>query len=197
MKRSKKYEVRSNKFFVILNGAKRSEGSIIREARIATIKIFVDDVRASYKIDPSPPWADRDDKVIMKITAKQYATVLLESLEGKNEKQIGETLQKFADVLRANNHLSLLGGIIRFFNEAWDKKNNTVEAEIVTAREISKTAIAELEKFIKSRAGSDKVEMSETIDPSLLGGVILRYGNKSLDLSLKTKLADLKRQIVN
>jgi len=133
----------------------------------------------------------------MKITAKQYATVLLESLEGKDEKQTGEIIKKFSDVLRANNHLSLLPGIIRFFNEAWDKKNNTMEAEIVTARAISKTAIAELEKFIKTRAASDKVEMSEKIDPGLLGGVVLRYGNKSLDLSLKTKLADLKRQIIN
>jgi F-type H+-transporting ATPase subunit delta len=133
----------------------------------------------------------------MKITAKQYATVLLESLEGKDDKQAGVTIKKFADVLRANNHLSLLSGIIRFFNEAWDKKNNTVEAEIVTARAIGKEAIAELEKFIKARAGSDKVEMSEKIDPGLLGGVVLRYGNKSLDLSLKTKLADLKRQIIN
>lgn len=133
----------------------------------------------------------------MKISAKQYATVLLESLEGKNEKETGEVIKNFANVLRADNHLSLLGGIIRFFNEAWDKKNNTVEAEIVTARAISKQAITELEKFIKTRAGSDKVEMSEKIDPSLLGGVVLRYGNKSLDLSLKTKLLDLKRQIVN
>jgi F-type H+-transporting ATPase subunit delta len=133
----------------------------------------------------------------MKITAKQYATVLLESLSDKNEKETGEVLKKFADVLRANNHLSLLGGIIRFFNEAWDKKNNTVEAEIVTARKIGAPAIAELGKFIKARAGSEDVEMSEKIDSSLLGGVVLRYGNKSLDLSLKNKLAELKRQIVN
>jgi F-type H+-transporting ATPase subunit delta len=132
----------------------------------------------------------------MKISAKQYATVLLESLEGKNEKEIEAVINNFADVLRANNHLSLLGGIIRFFNEAWDKKNNIVEAEIVTARKIGAPAIAELEKFIKSRAGSDDVELTEKIDPSLLGGVVLRYGNKSLDLSLKNKLAELKRQIV-
>lgn len=133
----------------------------------------------------------------MKITAKQYAIVLLECLEGKDEKNVKETLKKFAEVLRANNNLSLLGGIIRFFNEAWDKKNNTVEAEIVTARKISKEAIVELEKFIKARAGSDKVKMSEKINSSLLGGVVLRYGNKSLDLSLKNKLVELKRQIVN
>jgi len=133
----------------------------------------------------------------MKITAKQYATVLLESLEGKDEKQTSEVLKKFAEVLLSNNHLSLLPGIIRFFKEAWDKKNNTAEAEIVTARKISQQAVAELEKFIKARAGSDNVEMSEKIDPSLLGGVVLRYGNKSLDLSLKNKLAELKRQIVN
>jgi len=133
----------------------------------------------------------------MKITAKQYATVLLESLEGKDEKKVGETIKKFAEVLRANNHLSLLGGIIRFFNEAWDKKNNTVEAEIVTARKISKEAIAELEKFIKSRAGSDKVELKERIDSGLLGGVVLRYGNKSLDLSLKNKLAKFKENLIS
>jgi F-type H+-transporting ATPase subunit delta len=133
----------------------------------------------------------------MKIIAKQYATVLLESLEGKNEKESGEVIKKFADVLRANNHLSLLGGIIRFFNEAWDRKNNIVEAEIVTARKISKEAIAELEKFIKARAGSEDVEMSEKIDASLLGGVVLRYGNKSLDLSLKDRLVKLKENLVS
>jgi F-type H+-transporting ATPase subunit delta len=133
----------------------------------------------------------------MKITAKQYATVLLESLEGKDEKQTSEVLKKFSGVLRANNHLSLLGGIIRFFKEVWDKKHGTAEAEIVTARKISQQAIAELEKFIKTRAGSNEVELKEKIDHSLLGGVVLRYGNKSLDLSLKNKLAELKRQIVN
>jgi ATP synthase F1 delta subunit len=133
----------------------------------------------------------------MKINAKQYAVVLLDSLDGKNEKEAGEIIKKFAEVLRANNHLSLLGGIIRFFNEAWDKKNNTVEAEIVTARKIGTHAIAELEKFIKARARSEDVELTEKIDSSLLGGVVLRYGNKSLDLSLKNKLAELKRQIVN
>ncbi|MDD5527482.1 MAG: ATP synthase F1 subunit delta [Patescibacteria group bacterium] len=127
----------------------------------------------------------------MKITAKQYAAALLTSLEGKSEKQTGEIIKNFSDVLRANNNLSLLGGIIRFFNEAWDKKNNTVEAEIVTAREISKNTITELEKFIKARAGSDTVELSEKIDPSLLGGVVLRYGNKSIDLSLKSKINKL------
>jgi F-type H+-transporting ATPase subunit delta len=133
----------------------------------------------------------------MKISAKQYATVLLESISDKNEKETGEVLKKFVEVLRANNHLSLLGGIIRFFNEAWDKKHGTAEAEIVTARKISQPAVAELEKFIKARAGSNEVALKEKIDPSLLGGVVLRYGNKSLDLSLKNKLVELKRQIVN
>jgi|WetSurMetagenome_2_1015567.scaffolds.fasta_scaffold00819_12 F-type H+-transporting ATPase subunit delta len=133
----------------------------------------------------------------MKITAKQYATVLLESLEGRDEKQTGEVLKKFAEVLLSNNHLSLFPGIIRFFKEAWDKKHGTAEAEIVTARKISQLAIAELEKFIKARAGSNEVELKEKIDPSLLGGVVLRYGNKSLDLSLKNKLSEIKRQLTN
>lgn len=133
----------------------------------------------------------------MKITAKQYATVLLEGLEGKNEKQAGEIIKNFSEVLLANNHLSQLDGVIRFFNEAWDKKNGEVEAEIITARTVGKGIIAELKEFIRERAGSDKVTLKESVDEGLLGGVVLRYGNKSLDLSLKNKLAELKRQIIN
>jgi hypothetical protein len=39
------------------------EGSIIREARVLTLKIFVEEVRSYFKIDPSPgaPWPGRQD----------------------------------------------------------------------------------------------------------------------------------------
>lgn len=133
----------------------------------------------------------------MKISAKQYATVLLESLEGKDKKQTEEIVKNFFQILLANNHLSRLDGVIRFFNEAWNKKYNEVEAEIVSARAISQETIAKLKEFIKKKTGSDKIMLKESIDKNFLGGMILRYGNKSLDLSLKTKLADLKRQITN
>jgi ATP synthase F1 delta subunit len=133
----------------------------------------------------------------MKITPKQYATVLLESLEGKDEKQAGETIKKFSAVLLANNHLSKLDGIVESFKALWDKKYNEAEAEIITANPVGPELLVELEKFIKARAGSDKVDLKRSVDKKILGGVVLRYGNKSLDLSLKNKLAKLKENLVN
>lgn len=133
----------------------------------------------------------------MKITAKQYAAALLESLDGKSEKQAGEIIKNFSQVLLNNNHLSKLDGIILSFNESWNKKYNEVEAEIISARAIGKETIAKLKKFIEEKAGSEKISLKESIDKSLLGGVILRYGNKSLDLSLKNKLKTFKEQLIN
>jgi F-type H+-transporting ATPase subunit delta len=133
----------------------------------------------------------------MKITAKQYATALLESLEGKSEDQSVKIIDSFSRVLLSNNHLSRLNGIVGFFNEAWDKKHGEIEGEIITARALSQEAISELKEFIRETTGGRKINLMEKIDESLLGGAVLRYGNKSLDLSLKTKLLELKRQIID
>ena len=57
--------------------------------------------------------------------------------------------------------------------------------------------IAQLKEFIKEQAGGDKVSLKESINADLLGGVVLRYGNKSLDLSLKDKLNKLKDSLIS
>ena len=70
--------------------------------------------------------------------------------------------------------------------------HNTVEAHVTTAYPLSAELKKELEARVKKETKAQKVIMNETIDRSLLGGVIVTAPDMELDLSLKTKLAKLK-----
>jgi F-type H+-transporting ATPase subunit delta len=130
----------------------------------------------------------------MKITAKQYAQGLFESLldnKGKEEKAIAN----FAKILFANNQVSKLEEIIEHFNIFWNEYNGVIDGEIISARMLDEDLLKKLEKFISYRTGGKKIIIKEKIDQNIIGGVILRYGDRSLDLSLRTKLNNLKEEL--
>ena len=61
----------------------------------------------------------------------------------------------------------------------------------VTPRETMLQAIDQIKDELKASVGSD-VELSETVDPSILGGLIVKVGSRMVDNSLRTKLQNLK-----
>ncbi len=133
----------------------------------------------------------------MKIKAKQYATSLFESIKDKNETKAKEIIENFANILINNNDISKLGEIIKYFKALSNKEESIIEAELISAKKIDSKMVGELEKFIIKQTESKKIVMRESEDSNLLGGVILRYGDKSLDLSLRNKLNKFKKQIIN
>ena len=66
-----------------------------------------------------------------------------------------------------------------------------VSAEIISAPELSKQQRDALETCLEEAIGS-KVKVEESIDPTLLGGLVLKVGSKMVDSSLKTKLQRLQ-----
>ena len=132
----------------------------------------------------------------MKISAKQYATGFFESLLEKKGKE-GEVIKNFAKLLFTDNQLSKLEEIIENFERLWNEHNNIVEGEIITASKIDKSLVDKLKALISQKTGGKKAEVKEIIDKNILGGVILRYGDRTLDLSLRTKLNELKEKLGN
>lgn len=130
----------------------------------------------------------------MKFNSKQYATALLESLE-ENNSQEKEVAKKFALALISAGQVSRLKEILEIFEKIWNKKNNTIKAEISSANDLSAETVKALKEMIKEKSSGAKVEIDQKIDKSLLGGVVLHYGDKVLDLSLKNRLGKLKEEL--
>ncbi|MEG3072284.1 MAG: F0F1 ATP synthase subunit delta [Peptococcaceae bacterium] len=71
---------------------------------------------------------------------------------------------------------------------------NIVETQVVSAVELNDKEKDELRKILGTLAGQ-KVQISFTVDPSLVGGVVVRMGDKIIDGSVKTRLASMKESL--
>jgi len=131
----------------------------------------------------------------MNIQIKQYSTILYKLLDGKSKSEAEKIILEFVAVLTANNDLGKLKKIISEFGVVWNKEKGIVEAEIISVNELSKDIVKLLNDYIAKLSGAKEVMLSEEVDKSLLGGVVIKYGDKVLDGSLKTKIDSLKREL--
>lgn len=132
----------------------------------------------------------------MKIKPKQYAEFLYEMLGGKRKSQVRDEVKKFLNVLQKNNGVSKIEKIIEEFIKLWNKEKKIVEAEIVSARDLNKDIVKLLNGYIVKITKAKEVELTKRVDKSILGGVVIRYGDKVLEGSVRARLDDLKIKMI-
>lgn len=133
----------------------------------------------------------------MKIKPKQYALGLFESLIAADEKERKDVIDRFAKILIRNNDVSKLGAILEYFSDMYNEHERTVEAEILSTHELNDKSLKDLKELVMKKAQADNIEIKERRSKKLLGGVVLKYGDKSLDLSLRRKLDEFKRVMID
>jgi F-type H+-transporting ATPase subunit delta len=105
--------------------------------------------------------------------------------------KIGGIVGNFLKVVASNRRLFALPAIIAAFRAIAAEKRGEVSADVTSARALSAAQQKELAATLKGVVGKD-VGLNITVDPSLLGGMVVRVGSRQIDTSLKTKLASLK-----
>lgn len=97
----------------------------------------------------------------------------------------------FLKVVAKNRRLFAVPGIIRAFRAIAAEHRGEAVAEVKAAHALTREQEAELKAALAEVAGKT-VTVKVTIDPSLLGGLIVKMGSRQIDTSLKTKLNSLK-----
>ncbi len=97
----------------------------------------------------------------------------------------------FLRVVAANRRLFAVPGMIAAFRRIAAEHRGEAAAEVASAHALTPAQVTELKAALKGVAGKD-VAISVTVDPSLLGGLVVRMGSRQIDTSLKTKLNSLK-----
>ena len=96
----------------------------------------------------------------------------------------------FLGVLAGNRRLAVLPAIIRDFNALAAARRGEISARVTAARALTATQHKALAAKLKAGLGRD-VALDITIDPAILGGLIVRVGSRMIDSSLKTRLDSL------
>ena len=84
--------------------------------------------------------------------------------------------------------------IRRVFDELWAKENRQLDVNVTSAVELDPAITKQVGDEVEKQTDR-KVELTSTVDPDILGGLVLRVGNMVLDTSLKSRLERLRREI--
>jgi F-type H+-transporting ATPase subunit delta len=105
--------------------------------------------------------------------------------------KIGRLVGNFLRVVAQNRRLFAVPAMIKAFRQIAAAERGEVSAEVTSAHALTPAQEKELKTALKGVAGKD-VSIAVTVDPSLLGGLIVKIGSRQIDTSLKTKLNSLK-----
>ena len=98
---------------------------------------------------------------------------------------------KFILLLAQKRRLFVLNQIIFAYERLVAKSRGETEAEVTATRALSDGEIAELKAALKSKLGKEP-RLHSKIDPTLLGGLVVKVGSRMIDSSLRTKLDGLR-----
>jgi F-type H+-transporting ATPase subunit delta len=101
------------------------------------------------------------------------------------------TVANFVKVVARNGRLFALPAIIKAFRELAANERGEVSAEVTSAAPLSGAQLKSLADTLKGKIGKT-VTLTEHVDPSLIGGLVVKVGSRMIDSSLKTKLQAMK-----
>ena len=90
---------------------------------------------------------------------------------------------------------AMLAAIEAGYRQLVDRAEGRVAAQLSTAVEVAPAELARFSKELSSRLGVE-VNFQAQVDPTLLGGAVVRVGDRVFDASLKTKLQQLRREML-
>jgi len=107
-----------------------------------------------------------------------------------------ELLRNFVRVVTEKGRAPMLGEIAREFDLLVAAEEQILSVELTTSYELSDDEAAAIVKQIEDASGR-RVEATRTVDPGLIGGLVLRAGSLEVDSSIRGRLDRLRRDLAH
>jgi F-type H+-transporting ATPase subunit delta len=105
--------------------------------------------------------------------------------------EIAGIAANFLKVLTANRRLFAVADVIRAFRALVAKFKGEATADVTVAEALSEPNLDALKAALKAVTGKD-VTLNVKVDPSIIGGLVVKLGSRMVDSSLRTKLNSIK-----
>ena len=103
-------------------------------------------------------------------------------------------VDNFLRLLIEKHRMPTVFAVRRAFDELWRQENQLLPVEITSAIELDKETVRQIGDRIGEETGQ-KIELSERVDPDILGGLVVRVGNSIIDSSIRSRLDSLRKQV--
>jgi ATP synthase F1 delta subunit len=109
---------------------------------------------------------------------------------------VDESVRNFLGLLLENHRMPVIFRVRREFERLWAEAHQLLGVEITSAIELDSSIAERIGEEIGRQTGRE-VQLTSTVDPDVLGGIVLRVGNSILDASVRTRLESLRRRVAS
>lgn len=155
------------------------------------LDVFMDEVKALLQsIEENPefsklmnhPKIDKDEKL----------NVIEAVFGGRLDKE----LTGFLRLLVTKDRYAEVEDILNYFLDMVKAEKGIGVAYVTSATPLSELQRSEIEKRLLETTSYKEMEMNFDVDDSLIGGLVIRIGDRVVDSTVKTKLSELKKQLM-
>jgi F-type H+-transporting ATPase subunit delta len=100
----------------------------------------------------------------------------------------------FLELLVEKHRMPAIFRIRRELDALWREENKLLPVQVTSAVELDERTVASLGQRIGESTGR-KVDLTASVNPDILGGIVLRVGNSILDASIRNRLEQLRKQV--
>ena len=116
----------------------------------------------------------------------------LKILEEVFGSKISKVTMSFINIITTKKREKILALIASSFITLYKAHNKIETATVITADPLDEALIAEVISFIKKH-GDDNVELTKKVDSTIIGGAIIRMGDRQLDTSVSKAISELRQ----
>jgi len=104
---------------------------------------------------------------------------------------VNDLTRRFVGVVTGNGRLKALPAIIAAYQAELARRRGEIAAEVISARPLDESQKTTVAEALRASAGG-KVAVEVKVDPSLIGGLVVRVGSRMVDSSVRSKLQRLQ-----
>ncbi len=135
---------------------------------------------------------NRDLYLLLKspiVNTSKKSAILKTLFDGK----LNDITSSFINIIVNKRRESFLPDIVDSFIEQYKSRKHIASATLVTATPVNDALLEKVRAIVKAQTGEETVNLDTSVDESLIGGFILKFGDKLYDSSISHKLEKLKK----
>ena len=157
--------------------AKESKGLKALETDIGAVGAMINDSADFRNLLTSPLYGRDEQSAAVAAIAKKM--------------KLKDTVANLLGLLASKRRLFVLPQVVATLQDMMADERGEVTAEVTSAKALTKAQSDKLAKTLKAQVGK-AVTIKETVDESIIGGLIVKVGSKMIDTSIKSKLNALQ-----
>ena len=152
---------------------------------------FLEEVKLIQTVlEQNPEW----DRLMKhpKISKQEKVEIMRGAFAGR----ISREMTGFLELILTKERYGQLQAVFRYFTEKVKEEKKIGTAYVTTPMELSEIRKSDIQDKLLATTSYRTMEMHYTVDPSLIGGMVISIKDRVVDSSIRTKLAEMKKELL-